>query len=77
MELNEKQETTRQLDYYKINNVTASNYGPARKMETTWWTRTPHSGNDGIIITGNSGGNWGMFYAGDYPVMVSPAFRIA
>lgn len=71
------EEETRQLDYYKIKNVTASNHGAARKSGITWWTRTAHSGNGGIFITVNSGGNWGMFYAKDYPVMISPAFRIA
>ena len=71
------EEETRQLDYYKINGVTASSYAAARKSGGNWWTRTPHSGNGGIFITVNSGGNWGMFYAADYPVMISPAFRIA
>lgn len=71
------EEETRQLDYYKNKNVTVSSYRAVRKSGITWWTRTPHSGNGSIIITVNSGGNWGMFYAKDYPVMISPAFRIA
>ena len=33
--------------------------------------------NGGIFITVSSGGNWGMFYVADYPVMISSAFRIA
>ena len=70
---------TRQLDYYKMRNVTTSNYGDAIKKNgsdaSTWWLRTADSSNDYYFLFVYSSGDWYNFYATNSNG-VSPAFRI-
>ena len=70
---------TRQLDYYKNEGVTTSNYSKAIKMYDStanwWWLRTADSGSDfGFYFIG-SGGDWTASNASNV-IGVSPAFRI-
>ena len=70
---------TRQLDYYKKEGVTTSNYSKAIKMynstATIWWLRSAVSSGDRNFFTITSGGNWSGINA--YTAFgVSPAFRI-
>ena len=72
-------EVTRQLDYYKKEGVTASNYSKAIKMynstATIWWLRSAVSSGDRNFFTITSDGNWSGINA--YTAFgVSPAFRI-
>ena len=70
---------TRQLDYYKNEGVTTSNYSKAIKMYDStanwWWLRSADSGSDyGFYFIG-SGGDWTASDASNV-IGVSPAFRI-
>ena len=70
---------TRQLDYYKKEGVTTSNYSKAIKMynstATIWWLRSAVSSGDCNFFTITTGGNWSGINA--YTAFgVSPAFRI-
>ena len=70
---------TRQLDYYKKEGVTTSNYSKAIKMynstATIWWLRSAVSSGDRNFFTIISDGNWSGINA--YTAFgVSPAFRI-
>jgi len=70
---------TRQLDYYKNEGVTRSNYSKAIKMYDStakwWWLRSADSGSDyGFYFIG-SGGDWTASNASNV-IGVSPAFRI-
>ena len=70
---------TRQLDYYKNEGVTASNYSKAIKMYDStanwWWLRSADSSSDfGFYFIG-SGGDWTASNASNV-IGVSPAFRI-
>lgn len=71
---------TRQLDYYKMKNVTTSNYGNAIKENEgsagRWWLRSTNSGNFYTFFIVNTNGNWYNFNASYYTSGVSPAFRI-
>ena len=72
--------TSKQLDYYKNQGVTASSYAGAIKQYNgssyNWWLRSASSGNTsyflGVRITGNWGGDIASGSLG-----VSPTFRIA
>ena len=69
---------TRQLDYYKNNGVTTSNYSGAIKHLSNsvgfWWTRTPRSYENKSFYYVMDTGDW----SSDYVLArgVSPAFRI-
>ena len=70
---------TRQLDYYKNQGVTTSNYSDAIKKYkdsvTAWWLRSSYSGNFFQFYYVNFAGLWHIMNArNDYGV--SPAFRI-
>ena len=70
---------TRQLDYYKNEGVTTSNYSKAIKMynstATIWWLRSAVSSGDRNFFTITNDGNWSGINA--YTAFgVSPAFRI-
>ncbi len=70
---------TRQLDYYKNEGVTTSNYSKAIKMYDStanwWWLRSADSSSDyGFYFIG-SGGDWTASNASNV-ISVSPAFRI-
>ena len=74
---------TRQLDYYKALDVTASsypgaNYSGAIKLynnsEKYWWLRSAYNQNTSFFIVTGSGG-WGNF-SSSYISGVSPAFRL-
>ena len=72
--------TSKQLDYYKNQGVTASSYAGAIKQyngsNSVWWLRSAYSNTTDnflrVIITGN----WNC-YTADNSNGVSPAFRIA
>ena len=70
---------TRQLDYYKMRNVTTSNYGDAIKKNGSstawWWLRAAYSytGNSFLIV--NANGTWTSNNA-SYSYGVAPAFRL-
>ena len=72
--------TSKQLDYYKNQGVTADNYDGAIKQyngsNSGWWLRSAVSASANSLLSVRSGGGW--FYGnagGSYGV--SPAFRIA
>ena len=70
---------TRQLDYYKNEGVTASNYSKAIKMnnftESYWWLRSATSSYDNGFFIVTDGGNY--FYGSAYHTYgVAPGFRI-
>ena len=70
---------TRQLDYYKNEGVTTSNYSNAIKIYNSsaswWWLRFAKSSNNSYFYIVSSNGNWG---SGSAVITdgVSPAFRI-
>lgn len=70
---------TRQLDYYKNNNVTTSNYSKAMKIyngnATSWWLRTAGHNYNYVFYAVYSAGRWDLNGAID-PNGVAPAFRI-
>ena len=72
--------TSKQLDYYKNQGVTASSYAGAKKQyngsNSYWWLRSASSSSaDGFLRVIDIGG-WGIRSAYDFDG-VSPAFRIA
>ena len=76
----ESQDLTRQLDYYKNNNVSTSNYSKAVKETgssiVSWWLRSAHSAsNTSFFYVPYSGKCIGADYAGT-DSGISPAFRI-
>ena len=70
---------TRQLDYYKMRNVTTSNYGDAIKKNGSsaawWWLRAANSNNSNIFLRVSSYGSWYNFNANTSDG-VAPAFRL-
>ena len=71
---------TKQLDYYKNQEVTTSNDAGAIKQyngaNSNWWLRSADSSITGIFLYVNGGGHWSSFGANS-SYGVSPAFRIA
>ena len=65
---------TRQLDYYKAQGVTTSNYSGAKK-NSSWWLRAAHSNFGNVFYNGDASGNWSNDYANSSSG-VAPAFRI-
>ena len=72
--------TSKQLDYYKNQGVTASSYAGAKKQynrsNSYWWLRSAISGNTNDFLGVGSDGYWFYDSAGNSNG-VSPAFRIA
>ncbi len=73
-------ENTRQLDYYKGQNVTTSSYGGAIKKNTSnsasyWWLRSARSTNTNYFYSVTNDGEWNFNFATS-TVGVAPAFRI-
>ena len=73
---------TKQLDYYKNQGVTTTNYAGAIKQydggNLTWWLRSPNSYSTVTFIFVHERGYWnGNSPANHFPYGVSPAFRIA
>ena len=70
---------TRQLDYYKAQGVTTSNYGGAKKQynssNRTWWLRAASSNYSYIFYSVYTDGYWNYFSAYNSNG-VAPAFRI-
>ena len=70
---------TRQLDYYKSNNVSTSNYSNALKnygaKDVMWWLRSAYSSNSNSFYYINMYADW-ISYTANYNFGVSPAFRI-
>ena len=71
---------TRQLDYYKNNGVTISNYSGAIKQyndsNNNWWLRSARSGSTDFFFSVRTDGGWRNDRA-SYTNGVAPAFRIA
>ena len=72
--------TTKQLDYYKNQGVTTSNYAGTIKQyngsDSDWWLRSANSFNtSGFLLSANSG--WHDGDASISAIGISPAFRIA
>ena len=63
---------TRQLDYYKAQGVTTSNFIGAMK-NGSWWLRAAYSNNSDTFYRVSTNGDW-HYYSGSYGV--APAFRI-
>ena len=72
--------TSKQLDYYKNQGVTASSYAGAKKQyngsNSYWWLRSAHSNSTNDFLYVNGSGDWNGGYAYNSNG-VSPAFRIA
>ena len=72
--------TSKQLDYYKNQGVTASSYAGAKKQyngsNSYWWLRSAYSGGANSFLDVNNVGVWSNIIA-DNSFGVSPAFRIA
>jgi len=72
--------TSKQLDYYKNQGVTASSYAGAIKQyngsNAYWWLRSSYSTDTYGFIDVRNTGDWNCRAAG-YSYGVSPAFRIA
>ena len=72
--------TSKQLDYYKNQGVTTTNYAGARKQyngsDDEWWLRSARSNITDSFLGVSSNGSWVGIYA-IYSEGVSPAFRIA
>ena len=72
--------TSKQLDYYKNQGVTASSYAGAIKQyngsSSAWWLRSASSVTTGSFLYVARTGDWSNGIAGDSRG-VSPAFRIA
>ena len=72
--------TSRQLDYYKNQGVTASSYAGAIKQyngsNSYWWLRSANSRATIGFLNVRGSGDWIISYA-DFSYGVSPAFRIA
>ena len=71
---------TRQLDYYKNNGVTKSNYSGAIKQyngtSTIWWLRSAYSSATNFFFLVADSGGW-SFSIANGTSGVAPAFRIA
>ena len=71
---------TRQLDYYKLKEVTTSNYSEAIKKNNGsnnyWWLRTAVSYGSSTFFSISSSGNWSIDGSDTTFCGVSPAFRI-
>ena len=70
---------TKQLDYYKENNVSTTNFGLARKqyngLDTWYWLRTAHSGVEDCYMAASNTGDWtGASASANHGIV--PAFRI-
>ena len=72
--------TSKQLDYYKNQGVTTSNYAGAIKQyngsNSVWWLRSANSYDANRFLSVNNMGGWSYVYAISSNG-VSPAFRIA
>ena len=72
--------TSKQLDYYKNQGVTASSYAGAKKQykgsDSYWWLRSAHSGRAYSSLNVDTDGHWSIISASGSNG-VSPAFRIA
>ena len=72
--------TSKQLDYYKSQGVTASSYAGAIKQyngrNSYWWLRSAYSSNTSSFLGFSRYGSWGISGASGSNG-VSPAFRIA
>ena len=72
--------TSKQLDYYKNQGVTASSYAGAIKqyngIASRWWLRSAYSIAAISFLSVYSDGDWSRYDASD-SYWVSPAFRIA
>ena len=72
--------TSKQLDYYKNQEVTIENYIGAIKQyngsNSTWWLRSARSSDTDSFLLVHSNGHWNGSYTSSYRG-VSPAFRIA
>ena len=70
---------TRQLDYYKMRNVTTSNYGDAIKKNGSsaawWWLRAAYSSNYASFLDVDTSGSWDNSNASNSGG-VAPAFRL-
>jgi len=73
--------TSKQLDYYKNQVVTTTNYAGAKKQyngkNLYWWLRSANADSTGGFLIVNADGNWFGIYAHNSSSGVSPAFRIA
>ena len=71
---------TRQLDYYKNNNIkTSSCYSAIKKNGTSnydWWLRSARSTNEGTFFEVGPSGGWSYDDSDDDVNGVSPAFRL-
>ena len=72
--------TTRQLDYYRVNGVTTSSYGKAKKKRNGsapyWWLRSARSNNSSSFFNVDDYNETWNSYSSNYTHGVSPAFRI-
>ena len=72
--------TSKQLDYYKQQGVTASSYAGAIKQyngrNSYWWLRSARSDSTTGFLIVYDGGRWSSYGASSF-LGVSPAFRIA
>ena len=66
---------TRQLDYYKAQGVTTSNYSGAKKQYGFWWLRAAASNTSNRFYSVNMYGDWNNYNASSSNG-VAPAFRI-
>ena len=70
---------TRQLDYYKAQNVTTVSYSGAIKQRnganSIWWLRSARSNHNSVFFRVDTDGYWSRTISYD-PHGVSPAFRI-
>ena len=70
---------TRQLDYYKSQGVTTTNYSGAIKQyngsNTRWWLRAAISNYSNFFYYVSTNGDWGNYYT-FITYGVAPAFRI-
>ena len=70
---------TRQLDYYKNNGVTTSNYSGVKKTyqgsTSAWWLRSVQSNISIYFYYVHKAGGWDFMDA-DYTYGIAPAFRI-
>lgn len=71
---------TRQLDYYKAQGVTTSNYSGAKKKYNgswygSWWLRAADSSNSIYFYHVNTNGDW-LYKTANRSYGVAPAFRI-
>ena len=72
---------TRQLDYYKDQEVTTNSYSGTRKKPLGssfydyWWLRAPYSSDHNVFLCVNSNGDWSIYNANNN-ISFAPAFRI-